>query len=449
MKQVFTKMAVAIAASAALVLAAAPAVAFSFFGSGSGSGKEQDPTKVAAEAEAFSRAQAQWAQPLMRALYRDGEWGAVLNLNRLGLAAMSRGDLALARRAFDAAIPRVESIYANDASAAKARSVFNGEKVKDFKGEPYERAMMYYYRGLLYAHDGDYQNARAAFLAADRHDTLSSTEEKAYAGTFGMMKYLAGWASACDGDRVRAEQLQQEARSVDAKVQALALGWPRALILVDSGPAPVKWGDGRHRELLKFKAGVGDDSMPVLRTAQGADVKEWQVVGDVTHQAMTRGGREVDGIMAGKARFKDGAGAVGDSALAVSSELLNHASVTGDRGAANFGLAGMLLGFVAKGVESASTPEADIRAWDNLPARVLMHAASDAAAPTAKLVLPEGVVPLPLASSVGGCSLGWGPAQPSAAELNLAAPAASVESGRGDRNRSFRGMLVADFNPAR
>ena len=80
-------------------------------------------------------------QPYYDTLLREGEWGAVLNLQRLGLEAIDQGHLDVAARAFDAAIARIELIYANSESAKKARSMWSSEGVKDFKGEPYERTM--------------------------------------------------------------------------------------------------------------------------------------------------------------------------------------------------------------------------------------------------------------------------------------------------------------------
>ena len=288
----------------------------SFFKS---TGSEEDPAKVSQAASAYADKQPDWARPFMKQLYRDGEWGAVLNFNRLGLAAMEQQQFATARKAFDQAIVRVEAIYADDANAAKARSVFNAEQVKDFKGEPYERAMMYYYRGLLYLQEGDYQNARAAFLAADRHDTLSSAEDKAFAGDFGMMKYLAGWASRCDGDTVRAAHLIDEAQKSDTSVRALPAVPGKTLVLVDVGSAPVKWGDGQYQHILKIKPGSTDTATPRLGRADGSERSDLVVIADVDFQATTRGGREIDGVMAGKAQFKDTAGAVGDTAMVVGS----------------------------------------------------------------------------------------------------------------------------------
>lgn len=100
-------------------------------------------------------------QPFFKTLFEEGERNAVLNYDRLGLAALENKNFDIADKAFDMAITRIDAIYADNAAAEAARSKFHEEAVKDFKGESYERAMTYYYRGLLYLNSGEYDNARA------------------------------------------------------------------------------------------------------------------------------------------------------------------------------------------------------------------------------------------------------------------------------------------------
>ena len=110
-------------ASAALCLCAAPAGAQLFglpipniFKNNGGTdanrnaGPQQEQGAVRQEAEAFAAKHEPWAQPLMKALYLDGEWGAVLNFERLGLAAMENQKFELAKRAFDQAITQREAL---------------------------------------------------------------------------------------------------------------------------------------------------------------------------------------------------------------------------------------------------------------------------------------------------------------------------------------------------
>ena len=55
---------------------------------------------------------------------------------------MSLEQYELAKLSFDDAIARIESIHSNDANAKEAQSKFSEESIKDFKGDPYERAMI-------------------------------------------------------------------------------------------------------------------------------------------------------------------------------------------------------------------------------------------------------------------------------------------------------------------
>ena len=447
------KTVLALAASV-LFIGAAPAWSQGFLGgffsAGKNTGTEAAAPAVSAEAAAFAQGQEDWAQPFLLALYRDGEWGAVLNLDRLGLAAMEKQRYALARKAFDEAISRVEAIYAADENAVKARSVFNGEKQKDFKGEPYERSMLYYYRGLLYVQEGDYQNARAAFLAADRHDTLSSAEDTAYVGKFGLMKYLAGWASQCDGDTTRSAQLIEEARAVDPKIVSLPEKPANSIVLVDSGPGPVKWGDGKYKEALKFKAGDGDDPAFTLKATNGRDITMIPVLaGDVNFQATTRGGREIDSIMAGKAQFKDNAGTIGSVSTMAGSHLAMLGAATGSRDLAGAGLVGMFAGLIAKGVEQATTPAADVRNWDSLPGKLMLISGDDVAKEPLELRMGNTGKAMPIQAASGACTLAWGRTR-SALTTDLGGTvrfedSAPSEANRGDRNRAFRTMLTSEL----
>ena len=435
-------------AAVALALAALSQGASAGFFSSS---NEESSSQVLAEATRYAATQEAWARPFAFALYRDGEWGAVLNFQRLGVAAMQMNRPDVARKAFDQAIQRVEAIYANDPNAARARSVFNGEKVKDFKGEPYERAMLYYYRGLLYLNDGDYQNARASFLAADRHVSLSSAESTAFKSDFGLMKYLAGWASACDDDAPRSAALVSEARGDDPLIASLQEALPSALVLVDSGPAPVKWGGGTQHEVLKFRAGAGEDPDPTLLIG-GERSSQWNVAGDLAHQATTRGGREIDGIMAGNAQFKDNSNAVGTVASDIGTRTALLGALNNDRGMANLGMAGMLIGMIAKGVSAAAVATADTRAWDSLPGRILMHGAPSLGEAPVQFGIGGATVAASVQATHGRCAFAWVRTR-SALDTSMGGTAANannkpMESDRGERNKALRAMLASEMTVA-
>src|SRR5690348_15851842 len=96
---------------------------------------------------------------------------------RSGLAALRRGNYAEAQQMLDDALLTVGGIIgSDDKSAKKARRMFSDEAKKTFIGEPYERCMAYFYRGIIYWMNGEPDNARASFRNAQFQD--SDTENK-------------------------------------------------------------------------------------------------------------------------------------------------------------------------------------------------------------------------------------------------------------------------------
>ena len=187
-----------------------------------------------------------------RILLAQGERNAVLNHARIGVKAFEMGNIELARKELAAAADRIETIYADNTAAKQALGKFVKENIKDFKGEPYERAMVFYYLGLAYLAEGDFENARASFKAGEFQDTLSSEEE--YQADFALLNYLSGWASKCNGD----DELAEDAFSV-AHEHRSSLAVPEddmsTLVIYESGQAPAKFAAGKYDEQLKVRRG--------------------------------------------------------------------------------------------------------------------------------------------------------------------------------------------------
>ncbi|MBI5155078.1 hypothetical protein HZA57_07560, partial [Candidatus Poribacteria bacterium] len=115
--------------------------------------------------------------PLFEKLDREGERNWVLNLDSLAIAALRHGERDIAKRALDEAILQIEVIYGNSAQARQARSLFYEEGSKIFKGDPHERSMTYFYRGVLYMQDADWENARACFRSAVLQDAFAEEDQ--------------------------------------------------------------------------------------------------------------------------------------------------------------------------------------------------------------------------------------------------------------------------------
>lgn len=341
----------------------------------------------------------------------QGHRNLVLNHMRAGLAAMESGANDVAERSFDIALENIEAIYANNPQAEQARSKFVKENIKDFKGEPYERAMAYYYRGLLYLQEGDYENARASFQGGMLQDTMA--EQETYRQDYALLAFLEGWASMCLGDMSTAREHLAEAREYEEHMPDLTAD--RSLLLVaETGNAPVKVAEGEHRERLRFARGRGFSETGVAFDYMGRIIFGVPVE-DIFWQASTRGGREVDAILAGKALFKDDADATGDALVGAGLTTAYLGAGYRNDTAMVAGGAMALVGLFAKAVSSATTPQADIRYWDNLPDAVHL-ATAEAAAETESVRVSffdaegneladlEKIVPVVHA---GPCSIAW------------------------------------------
>ncbi len=117
----------------------------------------------------------------------------ILTQYESALTALRAGNYELARNDLDAALLQLGSNTAGDASARESRGYFNPESVKSFRGEPYERVMAYYYRGILYWMDGEPDNARAAFKSAAVQDADPETGK--YQCDWVLVDYLDGLAT--------------------------------------------------------------------------------------------------------------------------------------------------------------------------------------------------------------------------------------------------------------
>ncbi|MBF0560759.1 MAG: hypothetical protein HQL37_01835 [Alphaproteobacteria bacterium] len=353
-------------------------------------------------------------RPYLMVLMRQGPRNQVLNDMRIGLAAMEMGAAPLASELFDDALIRIEAVYADNPAAEQARSLWAKEAVKDFKGEPYERAMAYYYRGLLYMRAGDYENARASFKGGVLQAALG--EQERYPVTFSLLVFLEAWASHCNGDDGLATETFHEFARINPKFPP-PTKQADALILIETGAGPVKYADNRGvQRMLKFQNGgpaeIPQLILPATGKAPGTPppVVIPSLFDDLYVQASTRGGREMDGIVSGKAQFKGGANTIGDALLGGG---MIAATIGGNRNE-SYVSAGMLLaGLMAKGVSSAVEAEIDTRYWDNLPGQIYGMTTTlpaSAALSVAFRDLSGGNIALSRRVdlvSAGRCRLGW------------------------------------------
>ncbi len=297
----------------------------------------------------------------------------VLHDYRQAAFALRAGDYPEAKARLDDAIARIGGIITNDAEAKRARGLFGAERSKTFIGEPYERVMAYYYRGILYWRDGEPDNARACFRSGQVID--SDPEQANHVADYILLDYLDGLASV---------KLQADGRDAWARAQATAgdkLALPayqpaaNVLVFAEYGYGPRKVAAGQYGEMLRFHVEDSPSRSARLVLDQGKMIVPLPTYDDLGYQATTRGGRVMDHILGNKAFFKSGADVAGDVALAgavIANDQARRRDRRGkddddaERAAVGLGI----LGVIGKIAAAATQTEADTRQWNNLPQRL-------------------------------------------------------------------------------
>jgi len=303
-------------------------------------------------------------QPLYQTLYAEGRRNEVLNLMEIGAEAYHLGYLDEAREALDRAIVDIESVYADNEAARRARSLWYEEAEKDFKGEPYERCMVYFYRGMIYLHDGDYGNARASFISGLLHDAFA--EEEQHSADFASLVFLAGWAAQLGGrDRLAREHFEEyrefrpDGPLPDPEHNVLVIG--------ETGTSPRKLGDGVGHYELVYRRGRGFDEQQAALVMPDRELPLYPME-DIYFQASTRGGRQVDRIIEGQVQFRQRTEQTGSTLTAVSQDNLLAGIGASAGGAVTAGFHAITaMGVAAQGISARTNTRADIRYWRRLP----------------------------------------------------------------------------------
>ena len=347
-----------------------------------------------------------------RRALEEGEGNAVLNFDRVGVEALQVGEFASAAYAFDQSLLRIEAIYANNENAKKARSIWHNESRKDFKGEPYERAMAFCYRGLLYLKAADYQNARACFKSAQLQDAFA--EDKQAQCDFALMYFLEGWASQCDGDQNLANEAFGEVKKLRPEFTPPNPD-DNVLFVVETGTGPIKRAEGKQQEVLTYYQGQ-EVKLAGVTADCGTGPRNGQFMESLFFQATTRGGRPVDKILKNHTVAKSATNTAGNVALAAGTATMIAGGFTDSSETMIAGAGIAAVGLLAKGVSSMMKAQADARCWDNLPDAVWCITARcdnpEGKEATVRFTAPEGAAApadatVPLLGDTQGKALAW------------------------------------------
>lgn len=283
---------------------------------------------------------------------------------RMALQQLRKGNYQAAKVLLDGALTLVEASYGPVRNAGKAGSLFSREEVKPFIGEPYERSMAYYYRGMLYWMSNNPESARADFKMAQFEDSLEDKNpKKKFGSDYVSFDYLYGLASFQLGDAIWEEWYRMSLTHTNGQ-EAFKAPPPydksnNVVAFIEFGRGPTKFAGGKHNRELLFTP--GETGVERVRLVCGVLTNEASAYDNLTFQAITRGGRVMDKILKNKSQFKTASGVVGDAAL------------LGSIGAAAAG-ADSNVQYIMIGISAASylasfftKPDCDTRCWDNLP----------------------------------------------------------------------------------
>lgn len=308
------------------------------------------------------------AQKLLQPLAKNTDENFVLNNLRLGSTDLVQYDLLDAEAAFLRAYEVINSMGVNNGGRSLG-AVLVDEKIKIWKGEPFERAMANFYLGLVYYMEGDYNNARAAFQNAlfklrdytpdDQSKDVSADKYRQVESNFVLAQYMLARCYQRLGRDDLAHANFQRVTELRPNLSGLAneeLNRRSNLLLV------IDYGQGPHKETNMDGAVVGFAPKP------------WQV-GPVPHPSVV-----IDGTMADTSRLayplvdlvslaQDRRWQSIDTIRAVKSVL-----GTGMLAAGAYELTGRSrsdtevgLALVAAGLVMKATSQSDVRIWEMLP----------------------------------------------------------------------------------
>jgi tetratricopeptide (TPR) repeat protein len=367
------------------------------------------------------------ASQLFGELGRSGHPSTPLYLNERASCRFALGQYQEAIEDLRAASMYLQNLT-NSGLEKKAIALYGREVGKVYYGDPYERAMEYLWLALAYMDQGDYDNALAACKSGILAD--SDALENRYESDFTLLYLLEakcyllrGEAHAAEPVLVAAkeayclshpaqrdlvanranciaglrlskkerreqnlpeteaalkvrigeldEAIRSKASEIDAEKQLglLRTGDFNTLVVVPRGRSPTKIRQGAEGHIVVFSPQPETDQ-PVTLCVDGQAVICAPIdnTADVTFQATTRGGRQMDSILKGKVAFK--------SATVTTGRVITEVG----NAVGSYGLPLALLGGAVQGMGGAISPEADTRCWKTLPAKLRVYA----------LKLPDG-----------------------------------------------------------
>ncbi len=274
------------------------------------------------------------------------------------LELLRRGQVEEAARLLDDALLSQDAMATDGGRQARmATKVFYPESRKIYIGEPYERAMAWFYRGVIYWMQGQPDNARACFRSAQLMD--GDAEGDSYRADFSVFDYMVGLINRIySGDDQNMFNFARE--NVTSDFFPEPIDNPNVIFIFEFGKGPRKFRTGSYGEELKFRDGSSGVNSIRITLPDGQALVAGPM-DNLSWQAKTRGGRLMDHVLGRKAVFKRATSDIGDAAIM--SGVILGAETKHDQTA----LTVAAVGILSKLISAAAQPQADTRDWSNLP----------------------------------------------------------------------------------
>ena len=305
----------------------------------------------------------------LRPLAEKTDQNFVLNNVRLGSAALARHDLDEAEAAFLRAYEVLNSFGVNSGGRTLG-AVLVDEKIRVWRGEPFERAMVNFYLGLVYYMRQDYNNARAAFENAlfklRDYGTKEQVKESDYAevdSNFALASIMLGRTFQRLGRDDLARGNFEYALKLRPELAALADYERHArsnlLLVVDFGYGPQKVTDFDGAVVGFAPTPMQEGAIPpprVILDGQPIDVRDLAVPPvDMLALAQDRRWQSIDTVRAVKSALGTGL-MIGGVGAGLHRE--SNAEVA--------------LALIAAGIFLKATSQADVRQWEMVPRTVFV-----------------------------------------------------------------------------
>lgn len=289
----------------------------------------------------------------------------------------------------------LEELY-DPESEKKALRKWHGEVNKVFKGSPHEMAAFYALLSLSYAQRGEYEDAWRCVQNGLLHDT--DAKEDKFQSDDALLLYLGAVYADRLGEVDSAAQCRKRLRDSLAsrgitaadiekypqspyatllKEDALA---PNAFLVFWSGTPPQFGRSGKYGETrTTLKGAESTADFMTVSVDGGEEIIVPEKIGDINFQATTRGGREMDNILADKADFKQDMKNFQEASLGLSGFCFAAAAATFSTSKERLIISGACFAagvtfLVLDGVfycfYDKTDPRADIRAWKTLPGQL-------------------------------------------------------------------------------